>query len=100
MISLSTFNMLIAVMLVLVIYSVIDLRNKMYANIVTAFLSSFIGGYLSVAVAAGIVQYNDGTLIQDASLGTVLFLIAIVMGIYALYMVYEAREEKRMEAEG
>lgn len=99
MIPVSTFNMLIAMGVIFTLFSVIDLRNKIYANIVAGFIAAFDWGYLGTAVTAGIVQYNDGSVIQDASVGMVLFFVAVVMMVYALYMVYEAREEKRMEAE-
>jgi hypothetical protein len=50
-------------------------------------------------MAAGIVQYDSGLAIQDASVSIITFFIAIVFGIYALLMVYEARNEKLIEAE-
>lgn len=100
MIPVSTFNMLIATGVVFTLFSVIDLRNKIYANITAGFIASINWGYLAAVVAAGIVQYNDGSLIQDASLAIIpLGLTSVVMAIYALYMAYEAREEKRMEDE-
>ena len=98
MIPVSTYNMLIAVDLILIVYSVIDLRNKMYANIISAFLASVLAGYLAVVINAGIVQQSDGTAIQDASLAIIPFgLISVVMMIYTILMVFDAREEKRTE---
>jgi hypothetical protein len=99
MIPVSTFNMLIAVDLILIIYSVIDLRNKMYANIIAAFLASILAGYLAVVMNAGIVQYSDATSVQDASISIIIGIFAVTMMVYTLLMVFEAREEKRMEAE-
>jgi hypothetical protein len=100
MIPVSTFNMLIAVDLILIVYSVIDLRNKMYANIISAFLASVLAGYLAVVINAGIVQQSDGTAIQDASLAIIPFgLITVVMMIYTILMVFEARQEKEAEEE-
>ena len=99
MIPVSTFNMFVALGIVFSLFSVIDLKNKMYANIVAAFIASMMWGYLSVIMAAGIVQYDSGLAIQDASIGIIMFFIAIVFGIYALLMVYDARAEKLIEAE-
>jgi hypothetical protein len=99
MIPVTTFNLLIAADLILIVYSVIDLRNKMYANIVAAFLASVLAGYLSVVMAAGIVIFDDGTTIQDTSISIIIGIFAVVMMVYTLLMVYEAREEKRAEAE-
>jgi hypothetical protein len=100
MIPVSTFNMLIAVDLILIVYSVIDLRNKMYANIIAAFLASVLAGYLAVVINAGIVQQSDGVAIQDASLAIVPFgLICVVMMIYTILMVFDARAEKQGEEE-
>ena len=99
MIPVSTFNMLIAVDLILIIYSVIDLRNKMYANIITAFLASILAGYLSIIMAAGIVQYSDATAIQDTSISIIIGIFAAVMMVYTILMVFDAREEKHMEEE-
>jgi hypothetical protein len=100
MIPVSTYNMLIAVDLILIVYSVIDLRNKMYANIIAAFLASVIAGYLAVVINAGIVQYSDAVSVQDTSLAIIPFgLISVVMMIYAILMVFDAREEKKAEEE-
>jgi hypothetical protein len=91
--------MFVALGIVFSLFSVIDLKNKMYANIVAAFIASMMWGYLSAIMAAGIVQYDSGLAIQDASIGIIMFFIAIVFGIYALLMVYDARAEKLIEAE-
>jgi hypothetical protein len=99
MIPVSTFNMFVALGIVFSLFSVIDLKNKMYANIVAAFIASMMWGYLSAIMAAGIVQYDSGLTIQDTSVSIITFFIAIVFGIYALLMVYEARNEKLIEAE-
>jgi hypothetical protein len=45
MIQTSTFNILIAVGIVLMLYSVIDDRNRIYANLVKAYASGLILAY-------------------------------------------------------
>jgi len=58
MIPLSLFNILVAVEILLVLYSIIDTRNKYYGNIVTAFIASLLGFYLAVVISVGVVQYD------------------------------------------
>lgn len=96
MIPISTFNLLAAADVLLLIYAVIDLRNKVYANIVAMFICSMISGYLGTAMYAGIVQYTDGTIIQDTSLAIIPFgFMCAATAIYTLLLVYEARDEAR-----
>ena len=95
MIPVSTFNMLIAAVLILTIYSVIDLRNRMYANILTMFLASIVSGYCSAIIWAGIVQNAEGVAVQDTSAGIILFIFCIATMVYAALMVFEARKEAR-----
>lgn len=95
MIPISTFNMLIGVMIVLFLYSVIDLRNHYYANIMTSFVCALVAFYLSVAISVGVVQYDYGTVITDLSTGFILIIFAVAMMIYSGIMVYDAYIEYR-----
>lgn len=62
MIPISLFNVLIAVMVLLVIYSFVDTRNKLYGNIVAAFLAALLGVFLGVVIVIGIVQYDPAVI--------------------------------------
>ena len=73
MIPITLFNLLVVTDVLFIIYSVIDHRNRLYANIISAFIASILAGYLAVVINAGIVQQSDGTAIQDASLAIIPF---------------------------
>lgn len=88
MIQVSTFNILIAVGIVLMLYSVIDDRNRIYANMVAAFSSGLIFVYAGTAVAIGAVA--SGT---SASLGDLLKFIGLIMFVYTMIMGYEIIDE-------
>jgi hypothetical protein len=112
MIPLIVFVALLLMLIPLFLYAFIDHSNKLYANIIAAFLCSIIAIYLSVVISVGIVQYDSvpmesangcticaGAPIQDVSVGYVLLIIGVIMMIYALYMVYEAYDEHRLQKE-
>lgn len=58
MIPLSVFNIMIAIVIVLFLYSIIDSRNKYYGNIIAAFVCALIAIYLAVTISVGVVQYD------------------------------------------
>jgi hypothetical protein len=93
MMSLSTFNVLLVVLVLLVIYAWVDYRNKLYANIAAAILASLIGSLMAVLVFIGAVQTNSGTQVSDMPTASVLLFISIVIGVYAFFMAMEAKEE-------
>jgi ABC-type transport system involved in multi-copper enzyme maturation permease subunit len=91
MIPLSTFNLLIAVMLLLIIYSVIDHKNQLYANIVTAFLSALLAAFLASVISTDVVYDVIGgitTMVSSPSIGYFLQLVSTVMFGYTLFMAY------------
>ena len=93
MIPISTFNLLIAVFVVFVLYAIADYRNKFYANIVSAGIASFIGLYLSSMIYLGNVEYSNGTAISDLSLAIILFIPTLAMMVYTYLFAYDAYEE-------
>jgi len=100
MIPLSTFNLLISVLVVLMLYSVIDYRNKLYANIATALIADIIGGLLAILVYIGAVQTDNGaTTISDMPTAGVLLFITVVMLAYTAYMILDAKDEYEKEQE-
>jgi high-affinity Fe2+/Pb2+ permease len=93
MMSLSTFNVLLVVEILLVIYAWIDYRNKLYGNIAAAILASFIGVLLTILIYIGAVQTDSGTAISDMPTAGVLLLISVMIGVYAFFMAMDAKEE-------
>lgn len=93
MIALSTFNLLVAIVILLVIYSWVDYRNGMYGNIVSAVLASLIGSSLSIMAYIGAIENDAGTQITDVFTFAVLLFISIVSAIYAILMIMEAKAE-------
>jgi len=100
MMPLSTFNLLITVVVVLVLYSVIDYRNKLYANIAAAIVADIIGGLLAILIYIGAVQTDNGaTTISDLPTAGVLLFIMVVMLAYTAYMIWDAKDEYEKEQE-
>jgi hypothetical protein len=64
MIPLLLFIALSIMLIPLFIYSFVDMQNRVYANIVAAFLCSLLAAYLAVVITVGIVQY-DPSVIQN-----------------------------------
>ena len=72
MIPLIVFVVLALTLIPLFLYAFIDHRNKLYGNIVAAFLCSIIALYLAVVISVGIVQYDptltfNGTFVTNES---------------------------------
>jgi hypothetical protein len=61
MIPIIVFVVLALTLIPLFLYAFIDHRNKLYGNIVAAFLCSIIALYLAVVISIGIVQYDPLT---------------------------------------
>lgn len=100
MMSLSTFNVLLVVLALLVIYSWVDYRNKLYGNIAAAILASLIGALLTILVYIGAVQTDSGTVVSDMPTAGILLLISIMIGVYAFFMAMDAKEEYEAYKEG
>lgn len=72
MIPIIVFVMLALTLIPLFLYAFIDHHNKLYGNIVAAFLCSILALYLAVVISVGIVQYDplttfNGTFETNAS---------------------------------
>lgn len=96
MIPLSTFNLLIAVDILFVIYSVIDHENRLYANIAIAFLAGILSAFISSIVSTSVV-YSEISgvidIVNSPSVGYLFLLISTVMFVYTVFMVYEVINE-------
>jgi uncharacterized membrane protein YesL len=93
MMSLSTFNILLVVEVLLVIYSWVDYRNKLYGNIAAAILAMFIGVMLTILIYIGAVQTDSGMVVSDMPTAGILLLISLMIGVYAFFMAMDAKEE-------
>jgi len=110
MIPISTFNLMVAVDLVLIIYSVIDHENRLYANIVTTFLSGLLAAFLGYAINTEAVYDDLGgvlTVVASPSIGYFLYFVSTIMFFYTALMLYEVidnafankREQEQMKLE-
>jgi len=93
MIPLSTFNIMVAVVVLLVIYAWVDYRNKMYGNIAAAIIASLVSALLAILIYIGAVENDAGTRISDFPTAGILVIFAVGIAIYAFFMIAEAREE-------
>ena len=102
MIPLSTFNLLIIVDILFIIYAVIDHRNRLYANIIMAFIAGLLSAFLATAIMNHIVydgllmttQSCSPCLVADIpSVGYFLYLLSTIMFIYTMVMIYEVINE-------
>ena len=89
MIPTSTFNILVAAGFLMLLYAVIDHRNRVYANIIAVFIAAMIFAYTGTAAAIGAVAAG-----ASPSLGDLLRFISLVCFGYTALMVYEVIDEK------
>ena len=97
MIPLSTFNMLVAIAIVLAVYSMVDHQNRLYSNIVSAFLSAIALSFLASAITSYAVYdiiAGIQTAVYSPAIGYLLYLISIFMFGYTLFMAYEIIDEQ------
>lgn len=96
MIPTTTFNLLMAIDLVFILFAVIDHRNRLYANIVIAVASAILAAFIAAAAVSGAVYDVVGTtesVINSPSLQNLFNFISTVMFIYTALMVYEAVDD-------
>ena len=104
------FVALIIVMVILFIYFMLDNKNRVYGNIVAAFLCALIGGYLGIISMAPVVTATpilnttstttvagtvtttfiyDTPTVTSPSYGYIFFMISAIVMIYTFFMIYE-----------
>jgi uncharacterized membrane protein YesL len=93
MMHLSTFNLLVSVVIVLILYSVIDYHHKLYANIATAIIATLMSGLLAILVYIGAVQTDAGVVVTDLPTAGMLILMSVLIGLYTAYMIWDAKDE-------
>jgi len=92
MIPISTLNMLIAVNLIMVVYSIVDHKNRIYANVVVAVTSAILSAFIAAAAVSGAVYDVVGitvTVMNSPSLQNLFNFISTVMFVYSIIMIYE-----------
>lgn len=97
MIPVSTFNMLVTVAILLGLYAMIDHQNRLYSNIVSAFLSAISFSFLAAATSSYALYDVIGgvkTTFITPSVGYLLYLFSIFMFGYTLFMIYEVIDEQ------
>lgn len=97
MIPLSTYNMMIAIAIVLGLYSMVDHQNRLYSNIVAAFLSAVSLSFLAAAITSNAVYdiiAGIQTSVNSPSIGYLIYLFSIFMFGYTLFMAYEIIDEQ------
>lgn len=94
MIPISTFNLMIVIDILFIVYSVIDHRNRLYANVITSFLAGLLSAFLGVAIISGAVY--DGSVanvVDSPSVGYFLAFVSMIMFAYTMFMAYEILNE-------
>jgi uncharacterized membrane protein len=109
MIPIDLFMVMVGAVFVLAIYSWIDHNNKVYANIIAAFLSAILAGFCSTVVSTDTVYdawyctYNTTSfghncqevIFNSPSYGFALGFVSFVMFVYTIYMLWGAYEEHK-----
>lgn len=102
MIPVNTFNMLIAFDIVLIVYSIVDHENRLYANIATMVIAAIVARFIGVAAVSNVVYDVVGTtptVMNSPSLDTLMYFVSVVMFAYAVLMVAEVIDEAMKEKE-
>ena len=99
MISITLFNILVVAAILLFVYSLVDLNNRIYGNIISALMSSVLFGYSAVIANTGVVEDN-GTVMSDLSLQIILIIPTIIIMIYTGYMIWDAYQEAQEVKDG
>lgn len=73
------------------VYSIWDNDNRLYGNIITAFLGSVFSFYLAASISGGNVKdYVAGEVVQDAALSYLFTMVGLIMGLLVLAMCAES----------
>jgi len=96
MIPVSTLNMLIAVDLIMVVYSIVDHRNRLYANVIVAITSAILSAFIAAAAVSGAIYDVVGitvTPMNSPSLHNLFNFVSTIMFVYSIIMIYEVIAE-------
>ena len=114
MIPILLFSMLVVSGIAMLIYSMIDHKNRLYANVVIAFLSGLLEAFLGSAISVGavyetvttgvsmvVVNMTNATSntqlnilpIESPSVGFFLYFVSTIAFSYTIFMAYEIVDE-------
>lgn len=94
MIPLLLFVILVGVECALILYSLYDIDNRLYGNIVMMFLAGILGAFLSSAIQSSVVYDDNANIIASPSLGAFFLLVCTLAFVYAVLMTYEVIVEE------
>jgi hypothetical protein len=97
MIPISTFNLLLVIDILFIIYVVIDHRNRLYANVVFAFVAGLLAAFLGQAsISEAVYDVIGGTLtvVSTPSIGYFMGFLSLIMFAYTMFMAYEIIQEQ------
>jgi hypothetical protein len=96
MIPVSTFNLLIVVDILFIVYSIVDHRNRLYANIPIAFLAGLLAAFLGSAISQEVVYEivaGARSPISSNAVAPLFYFVSVIMFGYTLFMIYEVLQE-------
>ena len=114
------FVTLVAIMVILFLYFMLDNKNRVYGNIVAAFLCALIAMYLGIISISPVVVSTpilnttttstvagtttttfvyDTPTVTSSSEGYIFLMISAIVMIYTFFMIYEVYEEYKRGGE-
>lgn len=96
MIPISTFNLLIVIDILFIVYAIIDHRNRLYANVVIVFLAGLLSAFIASSISTDVVYEVVGvtpTVINSPSIGYFFYFVSTIAFAYTIFMAYEIIDE-------
>jgi predicted membrane protein len=96
MIPISTFNLLVVVDILFIVYAIIDHRNRLYANVVIVFLAGLLSAFIASAISSDAVYEVVGataTVVNSPSVGYFFYFVSTIAFAYTVFMAYEIIDE-------
>jgi hypothetical protein len=96
MIPISTFNLLVVVDILFIVYAIIDHRNRLYANVIIAFLAGLLSAFIASAISSDVVYEVVGTtatVVNSPSVGYFFYFVSTIAFAYTIFMAYEIIDE-------
>lgn len=92
MIPISTFNLLVVVDILFIVYAIIDNRNRLYADLVIVFLAGLLSAFIASAISSNAVYEVIGTTqtaVNSPSIGYFFYFVSTIAFAYTVFMAYE-----------
>ena len=96
MIPISTFNLLVVVDILFIVYAIIDHKNRLYANVVIVFLAGLLSAFIASAISSDAVYEVVGTtatVVNSPSVGYFFYFVSTIAFAYTVFMAYEIIDE-------